>query len=180
MPSETVVSFEPTTSVKASNGTPVRAYVGIGANLGDARANVQQAFLMLDTMPDTRVADRSSLFRTAPIDAGGDDYVNAVAAIDTTLTAMALLHALQAVETEQGRLRPYPNAPRTLDLDILLYGQQTMRTAALTVPHPRLTQRAFALIPLLQIAPMITIPGQGPAHAFMPGVADQAIRRIDA
>ena len=160
--------------------TPVRAYIGIGANLGDAQANVEQAFVSLDALPDTRVTARSSLFRTAPIDAGGDDYVNAVAAIDTGLCAADLLLALQAIETDHGRLRPFPNAPRTLDLDILLYGQQKVQTPHLTIPHQRLTQRAFALIPLLQIAPMITIPGRGPAHAFAPGVAAQAIRRIAA
>lgn len=158
--------------------TPVRAYVGIGANLGDAQATVEQAFSALDALPGTRVAERSSLFRTAPVDAGGDDYVNAVAAIDTRMPAAELLLALQAIETEHGRLRPYPNAPRTLDLDILLFGQQSTHTPQLTIPHPRLTQRAFALIPLLQIAPLITIPGQGPAHAFAPGVAAQAIRKI--
>ena len=160
--------------------TPVRAYIGIGANLGDAQATVEQAFVWLEALPGTRVAERSSLFHTAPIDAGGDDYVNAVAAIDTGLCAADLLQALQAIETDHGRLRPYPNAPRTLDLDILLYGQQKVQTPHLTIPHPRLTLRAFALIPLLQITPMISIPGHGPAHAFAPDVAAQAIRRIIA
>ena len=166
------------TPLAAGSASPVRAYVGIGANLGDAQAAVENAFLAIDALPGTRVAERSSLFRTAPIDAGGDDYVNAVAAIDTRLPAAELLLALQAIETEHGRLRPYPNAPRTLDLDILLYGQATSHTAQLTIPHPRLTQRAFALIPLLQVAPLIMIPGHGPARAFAPGVAAQAIREI--
>lgn len=176
MPSkEAVVSMS-----VSSTMAPIRAYIGIGANLGDAQASVEQAFTALDALPGTHVTDRSSLFRTAPIDAGGDDYVNAVAAIETRMNAAELLLALQSIEAEQGRLRPFPNAPRTLDLDILLYGQQTVQTPQLTIPHPRLTQRAFALIPLLQIAPMISIPGHGLAHVFTPGVATQAIRRIAA
>lgn len=157
---------------------PTRAYIGIGANLGDAQSNVEQAILSLAALPGTRLVERSALFRTAPIDADGDHYVNAVAGIDTVLPPAQLLHALLALEQEQGRLRTYRNAPRPLDLDILLYGQESMQSDTLTIPHPRLTQRAFALLPLLQIAPMITIPGHGPAHAFAPGVADQVISRI--
>jgi 2-amino-4-hydroxy-6-hydroxymethyldihydropteridine diphosphokinase len=156
----------------------VVAFVGIGSNLGDARGNVQRAILRLEKLPDTRLAGQSSLFRTAPIDAGGDDYVNAVARIDTRLPAQQLLQELQAIEQEFGRERPYPNAPRTLDLDILLYGQQSIRTDALIVPHPRLTQRAFALIPLLQLDPLIAIPCKGAAHSFVPDVAGQAIQKL--
>jgi 2-amino-4-hydroxy-6-hydroxymethyldihydropteridine diphosphokinase len=154
------------------------AYVGIGANLDDARANVQRAILRLDKLPHTRLTGQSDLFRTAPVDAGGDDYINAVARIETGLPAQQLLQTLQAVEQDFGRERPYPNAPRTLDLDILLYGQEEIHGAALTVPHPRLTQRAFALIPLLQLDPLIAIPGKGPAHGFVPAVAGQAIQKI--
>lgn len=158
--------------------TRIACHIGIGSNLDDARGNVQRAIVRLGQLPDTRLDAQSSLFRTAPIDAGGDDYVNAVARIDTGLTAVDLLQALQAIEQDFGRERPYRNAPRTLDLDILLYGQQTIASDTLTVPHPRLTQRAFALIPLLQLDPLITIPGQGPAHAFVPGIAGQAIQKI--
>ena len=154
------------------------AYVGIGANLGDAQASMLQAFDALAALPGTRVTQRSSLFHTAPVDADGDDYLNAVACIETTLAPAALLEALLDIERQHGRLRTFRNAPRPLDLDILLYGQQCLDTPALTIPHPRLTQRAFALIPLLQLAPMITIPGQGPAHAFAPGVAGQRIRKM--
>lgn len=156
----------------------VIAYIGIGSNLGDARSNVQQAILQLAQLPDTRLTAQSSLFRTAPIDADGDDYINAVARIETQLPAQQLLQALQAIERAFGRERPYANAPRTLDLDILLYGRQKIISDALIVPHPRLTQRAFALIPLLQIDPLIAIPGLGPAHGFAPGVAGQAICKI--
>jgi 2-amino-4-hydroxy-6-hydroxymethyldihydropteridine diphosphokinase len=156
----------------------VLAYIGIGSNLGDAQGNVQRAILRLARLPDTRLSGQSSLFHTAPIDAGGDDYINAVACVDTRLTAPQLLEQLQAIEQDFGRERPFPNAPRTLDLDILLFGQQTIRTQSLTVPHPRMTERAFALIPLLQIDPFIAIPGKGPAHSFVAGVAGQAIQKL--
>lgn len=154
------------------------AFIGIGANLGDARATVEAALEALDKLPQTRLTARSSLFRAAPVDAGGDDFINAVARIETSLPAAELLLQLQALELAHGRERPYVNAPRTLDLDILLYGQDEIRTASLTVPHPRLTQRAFALIPLLQIDPLIQIPGAGPAHGFAPGVTGQSIQKI--
>ncbi|HEV2611097.1 MAG TPA: 2-amino-4-hydroxy-6-hydroxymethyldihydropteridine diphosphokinase [Noviherbaspirillum sp.] len=156
----------------------VDAYIGIGSNLGDAADHVQRAILRLGKLDDTRLTAQSNLFRTAPVDAGGDDYVNAVAKLETALPADRLLSALQAIEQDFGRERPFPNAPRTLDLDVLLYAQQRIDTPSLTVPHPRLTQRAFALIPLLQIDPMIAIPGKGPAHQFVPDVAGQAIQKI--
>jgi 2-amino-4-hydroxy-6-hydroxymethyldihydropteridine diphosphokinase len=158
----------------------VLAYIGIGANLGDACATVRQAISRLAQIRATGLREQSSLFRTAPIDSHGEDYVNAVACIETGLEAHELLHELQVIENEYGRLRPYLNAPRTLDLDILLYGEQSIASATLTVPHPRLTQRAFTLIPLLQIAPFIAIPGQGAAHQFAPDVAGQSIARIEA
>jgi len=160
------------------NQTRTVCYIGIGSNLGDAIDNVQRALQRLAALRDTRLSGKSSLFRTAPLNADGDDYVNAVACIDTLLSPTELLQALQGIEQDFGRERPYPNAPRTLDLDLLLYGSQTIATDSLTVPHPRLTQRAFVLIPLLQLDPLITIPGQGPAHQFAPAVADQAIRKI--
>jgi 2-amino-4-hydroxy-6-hydroxymethyldihydropteridine diphosphokinase len=154
------------------------AYIGLGSNLGDASANVRGALTQLATLPQSRLAATSSLFRSAPIDAAGADYINAVARLQTTLPAMQLLGELQRIEQEFGRLRPYRNAPRTLDLDLLLYGQQQIASEALTVPHPRLTERAFALLPLLQLDALIVIPGAGPAHAFAPGVAGQAISRL--
>lgn len=153
-------------------------YIGIGSNLGDARANVERAIARLGQLGDTRLVAQSSLFRTAPVDAGGDDYINAVARIDTQLTPERLLQELQTIEQDFGRERPYRNAPRTLDLDILLYGTQVVSTSSLQIPHPRMTQRAFVLIPLLQLAPFLTIPGQGPAHSFVPGVTAQAIQKI--
>jgi 2-amino-4-hydroxy-6-hydroxymethyldihydropteridine diphosphokinase len=162
----------------AATSALVTAFVGIGSNLGDAQGNVQGAILRLAGMPKTILTGQSSLFRTAPVDAGGDDYINAVVRIDTRLDAPGLLRELQALEQAYGRERPYPNAPRTLDLDILLYGQHTWATGSLTVPHPRLTLRAFALIPLLQIDPLAAIPGKGPAHSFVPDVAGQPIQKL--
>jgi 2-amino-4-hydroxy-6-hydroxymethyldihydropteridine diphosphokinase len=153
-------------------------HIGIGSNLGDAVDNVQRALARLAAIPDTCLIEQSSLYHTAPVDASGDDYVNAVAHIETRLAPAELLQALQSIEQEFGRERPYQNAPRTLDLDLLLYGSQILSTESLTVPHPRMTQRAFVLIPLLQLDPLIAIPGQGPAHQFVPAVAEQAIRKI--
>ena len=161
------------------NLSQVTAYVGIGSNLGDPRANVERAIRQLDHLPQTRRSGQSSLFRTAPLDADGDDFVNAVARLETRLSAHDLLRELQALELGCGRERSYRNAPRTLDLDLLLYGQQEILCESLAVPHPRLTQRAFALIPLLQIDPMIVIPGRGPAHQFVPDVSGQVVKKID-
>jgi 2-amino-4-hydroxy-6-hydroxymethyldihydropteridine diphosphokinase len=156
--------------------TAVSAYIGLGANLGNARANVEAALDRLAALPASRLSAKSSLYSSAPVDAGGDDYVNAVARIETGLTARELLRQLLDIERDFGRERPAPNAPRTLDLDLLLYGRERINEPDLVVPHPRMTGRAFVLIPLLQIDPMITIPGAGPAHNFMPEVATQAVR----
>ena len=154
------------------------ALVGIGANLGDARANVADALARIETQPGCRLVASSSLWRTAPIDSSGDDYINAVALVDTRLDAHALLDALQAIETAHGRERPYHNAPRTLDLDLLLYGEDIIDTLRLTVPHPRMHERAFVLAPLLEVAPDAVIPGRGRADSYLPAVADQAIVRL--
>lgn len=154
------------------------AYIGLGANLGDARAQVEDALRRLQATPGCTLMARSQLYRTAPIDAGGDDYVNAVARIATTLDAPALLAALHGIEQAHGRERPYRNAPRTLDLDLLLYGDARISTATLTVPHPRITERAFVLRPLLELAPAIHIPGLGAAQDYAGAVADQRIELL--
>ena len=153
------------------------AYVGIGANLGDARANVADALARLAALPGGRLLAQSSAYRTAPIDSSGDDYINAVACIDTPLSAADLLAALQSIELAHGRERPYRNAPRTLDLDLLLYNDERIDSASLQVPHPRMLERAFVLAPLLDIAPDIDVPGQGPARNFLSAVSGQAIER---
>lgn len=154
------------------------AYVGLGANLGNARDTVERALLAIDALPSVRLSAQSSLFRSAPVDAIGDDFVNAVAQLETSLTAPALLAHLQQIELAFGRERPFPNAPRTLDLDLLLFGSEQHQSATLTVPHPRLTQRAFTLIPLLQLDALIDIPGYGPAHTFVAAVAEQVIQKM--
>ncbi len=132
---------------------PVTAWVALGANLGDARATVLQAFEDLTQLPQTRLIARSRLYRTAPHEASGPDFINAVAGLETGLNAPALLQALQSLENAAGRLRPYPNAPRTLDLDLLLYGEARIDSPQLTVPHPRMRERAFVLQPLAELAP---------------------------
>lgn len=156
-----------------------RAFVGIGANLGDAQTTVMDAIASLHQLVQTELIAQSSLFVTAPIDSSGDDYINAVVELRTTLSAQVLLSQLQELELACGRVRPYRNAPRTLDLDLLLFDNQQIRTDDLVVPHPRMTERAFVLIPLLQIDPLISIPGKGEAHRFVPLLADQAIRKIN-
>lgn len=156
----------------------IQAFIGIGANLGDARDTVLQAVNRLSSIAGCQEVVASALFSSAPIDSSGDDYVNAVAQLQTHLTAQALLEALQAIELAFGRERPYRNAPRTLDLDVLLYGDAIIDTATLTVPHPRMTERAFVLLPLAQLAPALVIPGKGTISDWLPLVADQAITML--
>jgi 2-amino-4-hydroxy-6-hydroxymethyldihydropteridine diphosphokinase len=132
---------------------PVLAFIALGGNLGDAKALVGAAVEQMATLPQTRLVARSGLYRTAPIEASGPDFINAVVAVQTRLNVHQLLMNLQRVEQVFGRERPYPNAPRTLDLDLLLYGTASIQSATLVVPHPRMTQRAFVLRPLAEIAP---------------------------
>ncbi|MGY4828300.1 2-amino-4-hydroxy-6-hydroxymethyldihydropteridine diphosphokinase [Sphaerotilaceae bacterium SBD11-9] len=154
----------------------VLAYVGLGANLGDASVALKAALQSLGEMPDTRLQRSSSIYRTAPIDAHGPDYLNAVAALQTRLAPEDLLRELQRIETAQGRERPYRNAPRTLDLDLLLYGDAAMASPVLTVPHPRMHERAFVLVPLAEVAsPGLVIPGRGALNDLLAGVAGQRI-----
>ena len=134
---------------------PVTAYIGIGANLGDAQQAVRQAIEDLGHVPCVQLLTASSLYRTAPIDSSGPDYINAVVAVSTTLTAPALLTSLQCLEQGAGRERPYRNAPRTLDLDLLLYGDARISSASLMVPHPRMWERAFVVVPLAEITPRL-------------------------
>jgi 2-amino-4-hydroxy-6-hydroxymethyldihydropteridine diphosphokinase len=133
--------------------TEVLAYIALGGNLGDAQTTVRLAMLQVAAMPQTRLVSRSSLYRSAPVDASGPDYVNAVMAVQTQLNAHQLLLQLQQLEILAGRQRPYLNAPRTLDLDLLLYGDARIDSPQLVVPHPRMMERAFVLVPLAEIAP---------------------------
>jgi 2-amino-4-hydroxy-6-hydroxymethyldihydropteridine diphosphokinase len=132
---------------------PVIAYVALGANLGDALQTVRQTLDALSRLPVIQLTGCSRLYRTAPHEAQGPEFVNAVARIETRLTAPDLLDALQALENQAGRVRPYPNAPRTLDLDVLMYGQASMDSPRLTLPHPRWRERAFVLYPLADLQP---------------------------
>jgi 2-amino-4-hydroxy-6-hydroxymethyldihydropteridine diphosphokinase len=132
---------------------PVVAYVGLGANLGDAPRAVRDAVAALDSRAGTRVLTCSSLYRTSPQLAAGPDFINAVVRILTTLSAPDLLAVLHQIEAAAGRERPFPNAPRTLDLDLLLYGSGRISSARLTLPHPRMAVRAFVLVPLAEIEP---------------------------
>lgn len=158
---------------------PVRAFVALGANLGDAAAALDSAFAALDALPATRLVGRSSLYRTAPVGVTGHpDYLNAVAAIDTALTAPDLLKALLELESSHGRRRETELAPRTLDLDLLLYGDATIALPVLEVPHPRMHQRAFVLVPLAEIAPDADIPGRGRVADLLDAVRDQRIERL--
>lgn len=154
------------------------AYVALGANLGDARGALDAAFVALAELPGTRLRAASSLYRSAPVDSAGPDYLNAVVLIDTHLAPHALLRELQRIEQLHGRDRPYRNAPRTLDLDLLLYGTRRIATQALTVPHPRLGERAFVLRPLGELAPHLAVPGLGPVGELLAGVAGQRVDRL--
>jgi 2-amino-4-hydroxy-6-hydroxymethyldihydropteridine diphosphokinase len=154
------------------------AYVGLGANLGDPQQTVYAAIAAFGTLPFTVVTNKSSLYRTQPIDADGNDYVNAVVKVQTQLSPAELLEALQNIEQQFGRERTYQNAPRTLDCDLLLYEQQIIHTPTLIIPHPRMHQRAFVLVPLLEIAPEIHIPGIGAANNLLTAVSLQAIQKL--
>jgi len=156
------------------------AYIGLGANLGDARAALESALAALADLPDTVVLRRSSVWRSAPIDSSGPDYLNAVAELRTSLAPIDLLHRLQAVELAHGRERPYRNAPRTLDLDLLLHGRHVMASPELTLPHPRAHERAFVLAPLAELAPDLLLPGRGRVADLLAAVADQRIERLAA
>lgn len=157
---------------------PVRAWVGLGANLGARQATLEQAIDALRQLPQTRLVARSRLWRSAPVDADGPDFLNAVAALQTQLDAQDLLARLQAIEHRFGRVRSYRNAPRTLDLDLLMYGQACLDTPELQLPHPRLHERAFVLAPLAELAPDLEIPRQGPVRALLHNVAQQACRPL--
>jgi 2-amino-4-hydroxy-6-hydroxymethyldihydropteridine diphosphokinase len=155
------------------------AYVGLGSNLGEPRAHVEQALKELARLPRSRLLRHSSLYRSAPVGyAEQPEFVNAVAAVETDLDAHALLRELQALEERHGRARSFPNAPRTLDLDLLLFGEERICDARLTVPHPQMHSRAFVLEPLAEIAPDARIPGHASIAACLAACAGQTVRRL--
>lgn len=155
------------------------AYVALGANLGAAAATVSAAAAALAEIPATRLLAVSSLYQTAPVGLKHQpDFINAVAAVDTALPPQQFLEALFALEARFGRSRSVPNAPRTLDLDLLLHGQTRLDDAQLTLPHPRMHERAFVLLPLAEIAPECFVPGRGTVQDLIDGCQGQRIQRI--
>jgi len=157
----------------------VSAFIGLGANLDDPRAHLLRAFDELAQLPQSYLSARSSLWRSAPVGyADQPEFVNAVARLETDLAPEALLGQLQGLELAHGRERSFANAPRTLDLDLLLYGDESRATGGLTLPHPRMHERAFVLEPLAEIAPELSIPGHGSARQVLNGIRDQACERI--
>jgi len=153
-----------------------RAYIALGSNLADPVSQLDAAFDELGRLPQTRFLARSSLWRSAPVGyLDQPDFVNAVAAVDTGLEAETLLAHLLDIERRHGRVREFQNAPRTLDLDIALYGDDRIDTPTLTVPHPRMHERAFVLLPLSEIAPDIAIPGHGALRDLLPAIAGQRL-----
>ena len=166
------VSPEVNLQVSPQESPKVRAFIGIGANLGDPPAAVAKACSDIGQLPGTQLKRRSSLYSTAPYEASGPDYVNAVVEVMTSLSPQDLLNHLHQLEHQEARTRPYRNAPRTLDLDILLYADKVIQTPALTIPHPRMNQRAFVLVPLAEIAP------ERVSEALLGAVSDQLISRL--
>ena len=156
----------------------VDAFVGLGANLGDPAATLRAAMDEIAALPRSELVQRSGLYRSAPVDASGPDYLNAVVWLRTLLDPHELLAQLQRIEQAHGRVRGAPNAPRTLDLDLLLHGASRTESPTLTLPHPRLHRRAFVLAPLAEIAPMLDVPELGVLGTMLAGVADQAVERI--
>ena len=164
-------------SANLPDGARTIAYIGLGANLGDARQTIQHAAQQLAKIDGVSDVTLSALYRSAPVDSSGPDYINAVASLRTQLAPEDLLDALQDIEQRHGRERPYRNAPRTLDLDLLLYGDQHINTSRLTVPHPRMHLRAFVLRPLLDLTSDIAVDDK-PIFEWLQACADQAVERL--
>ena len=161
--------------------TQVTAYVALGANLEDPIVQVRAGLAALATLPNTQLLAQSSLYRTAPVGyADQPDFINAVAAVDTELSPRELLDALLAIELNHGRVRQFANAPRTLDLDVLLYDDVEVNESGLTIPHPRMHERAFVLAPLSEIAPHCEIPGHGRVSDLLRGLDTGGVTRLAA
>ena len=159
----------------------VRAFIGLGANLGDPQAQVRGAIASLGGFPRTRLLAASSFYSSAPVGVGPQpDFVNAVAKVETALSARELLEELLTAEARAGRERPAPGAPRTLDLDLLLYGDAVIEEPGLLIPHPRMHERAFVLMPLAEIDPEIVVPARGSIRALLAACRNQKIRKIGA
>lgn len=156
-------------------------YVGLGGNVGESASRILRAMGNLDDLPETRVLARSSLYQTAPIgNPAQSDFINAVVRLSTSLSPAGLLTQLLAIERRHGRVRAEKNGPRTLDLDLLLYGDRIASDPQVTLPHPRMHERAFVLLPLNEIAPGCVIPGRGPVARLLAQVTEQGVKRIHA
>lgn len=155
------------------------AYIALGSNLQDPASQVKKAFAALQQLPQTRLIRCSSLYHTPPVGYDNQpDFINAAAQLETTLQPEALLQALLAIETGFGRERPFPNAPRVLDLDLLLYDDLRLQTPTLTLPHPRMQERGFVLFPLAEIAPEAHIPGQGRVIDLLEKLPPQGVEKL--
>jgi 2-amino-4-hydroxy-6-hydroxymethyldihydropteridine diphosphokinase len=155
------------------------AFVGIGSNLAEPVRQVEEALLELDRLPHSRLVKRSSLYKSAPVGfADQPDFINAVAQLETGVSADRLLSELQEIESRHGRKRSFANAPRSLDLDLLMFGNSKLKTRDLTLPHPRMHERAFVLKPLVEISPEVSIPGIGAAKALLEKLEDQIVEKV--
>lgn len=155
------------------------AFVGLGSNLDEPRRQVEQAVGELGAIPRTKLLRASAMYRSAPVGyLEQPDFINAVAALDTALEPAELLGELQAIEARHGRARSFRNAPRTLDLDVLLYGDSSFESERLKIPHPRMHERAFVLRPLLELDSAISIPGHGTARTLLEACSGQRTERI--
>ena len=153
-----------------------RAFIALGSNLQDPASQIRQALAGIAELPQTTLVRSSSLYRTAPVGYDGQpDFINAAAEVTTALPPTALLKALLHIEALHGRERPFPNAPRVLDLDLLLYEDLILQTPTLTLPHPRMHNRGFVLLPLAEIAPQLEIPGHGRVSDLADQCTDQGI-----
>jgi 2-amino-4-hydroxy-6-hydroxymethyldihydropteridine diphosphokinase len=165
-----------------SSAATVRAYIALGSNLAEPARQLQQAIDALAILPLSKLVARSSLYRSpalvAPGCSGQPDYLNAVAAIDTALAPQALLAALQQIEHSQGRVRNERWGARTIDLDLLLYGDLQLQSVALTLPHYALTERGFVVLPLLEIAPDLILPDGRALASLRAQLDDSSVQRV--
>jgi len=155
-----------------------RAFIGFGGNVGDTRQLITDAIVCLAQRCELQILAKSCFYQSAPYQATGGDYINSVIEVETQLSPYGLLHVCQAVEQEFGRERPYANAPRTIDLDILSFEGVSQTDTELTIPHPRMIERSFVLLPLLEIAPDFFLPNLGELKAYLPNVANQRIEKL--
>jgi 2-amino-4-hydroxy-6-hydroxymethyldihydropteridine diphosphokinase len=154
------------------------AFIGLGGNIGDVKQLIKDAIVCLAQRPELKVITRSCMYKSAPVDAEGADFINAVISLETKLSPQELLLICQEIEFQFGRERSYKNAPRTLDLDILTYDTISISDHNLTIPHPRMTERAFVLLPLLEISPHLDLPGLGKISEYVKNLSHQRIEKI--